>query len=147
VQKEKVYVDSTHVWYINPETSLAAIAITDTGPTDVVITKINIKGLQTQWSGDTNYVVYCKINGTMPGDLQYAANIDPAGTTTINIAGQPYDFTVANEGLTIQSGCSIAFYVAVPNTIMQYDLSEPIRMVISTTQTVYCTETQVQTAP
>jgi hypothetical protein len=126
---------------------LAAIALTDTGPTDVVITKINIKGLQSQWAGTDNYVVYCKINGTMPADLQYVPNIDPAVNTTINIADQPFDFTVANEGLTIQSGNSIAFYIAIPNTIMLYDLSEPIRIVINTPQGVYLTETAVQVAP
>ena len=42
----------------------------------------------------------------MPADLQYVANIDPAVNTTINIADQPYEFTVASEGLTIQSGNS-----------------------------------------
>jgi hypothetical protein len=146
-QKEKVYVDNTHIWYIDPTKSLAAIALTDTGPTDVVITKINIKGIQCQWDGTDNFVVYCKINGTMPADLQYVTNIDPAVTTTINIADQPYDFTVASEGLTIQSENSIAFYIIIPNTIMLYDLSEPVRIIINTTQGVYLAEAAVQVAP
>ena len=147
VQKEKVYVASTHVWYVNQATSLAAIAVTDTGPTDVVLTKINIKGVQCQWNGETNYVVYCKINGTMPADLPYVPNIDPATNTTITIADEPYDFTVANEGLTIQSGTSIALYIAIPNSVMLYDLSEPLRIVVTTTQGAYFMETAAQVAP
>ena len=65
-QKEKVYVDTTYVWYLNPSYSLAAIALTNTGPTDIVITKINIKGLQSQWAGTDNYVVYCKSTEQCP---------------------------------------------------------------------------------
>ncbi len=146
-QKEKVYLDITHVWYMDPTKSLAAIALTNTGLTDVVITKINIKGVQCQWDSTDNFVIYCIINGTMPADLQYTPNIDPAVNTTINIADQPYEFTTASQGLTIQQGNSIAFYIVIPNTIILYDLSDPVRIVINTTQGVYLTETAVQIAP
>ncbi|MCL4430600.1 MAG: hypothetical protein M1167_07585 [Chloroflexi bacterium] len=146
VQKEKLYIASSHVWYVDSNVSIAAVAISDTGPTDAVLTKINVNGLQCQWGGDTNYIVYCEINGTLPGDLPYVADITNQGNTTVDIAGSPYDFTPANEGLTIQAGTSIAFYIVVPNRVMVYDLAEPLPMVITTTQSVYCTETLVQAA-
>ena len=71
VQKEKMYISTSHIWYINSSTSIAAIAICNTGPTDIVLNKINVKGLQCEWNGTANYVAYCKINGTMPGDLPF----------------------------------------------------------------------------
>ena len=144
VQKEKLYITTSHVWYLNSSTSIAAVAICDTGPTDIVITKLDVKGLQCEWNGTSNFVLYCKINGTMPGDLPLITDLTNTQNTTINIGNQPYEFTAAGEGLTIKAGWSIAFYAVIPNRVMVYDLSTPLRMVISTTQGVYCTETLVQ---
>ena len=146
VQKEKLYITTSHVWYINSTNSIAAVGICDTGSTDIVITQLNVKGLQCNWNGTDNYIVYCKINGTMPGDLPFVANLsNTAAATTVYIGNQPYDFTVASEGLTIKSGQSIAFYAVLPNCIGVYELSTPITIVISTTQGVYFAQTLVQT--
>jgi hypothetical protein len=145
VQKEKMYIATSHIWYVNSTTSIAAIAISDTGPTDIVLNKIDIKGLQCEWNGTENYVAYSKINGPMPGDLPFIDDINRSGNTTVFIGNKEYDFEIAGEGLTIKSGWSIAFYVVVPNRVMVYDLSTPLRMVITTTQGIYITETLVQT--
>jgi hypothetical protein len=145
-EKEKVYVASTHIWYINSQTSIAAIGITDTGPTDVILTKINIKGLDCQWNEGDNYMVYCIINETIPGDLQYATNLSPTTNTTINIGNQPFQFTPASNALTLQQGNTLMLYINIPNTIMLYNLSEPLRIIINTTQSVYLSEAQVQVA-
>ena len=145
VQKEKLYITTSHVWYINSTTSITALGICDTGSTDVVITQLNVKGLQCNWNGTDNYIVYCKINGTMSGDLPFVTNLSNNATTTVDIGNQPYNFTVASEGLTIKSGQSIAFYAVLPNCIGVYDLSTPVTIVISTTQGVYFAQTLVQT--
>ncbi|NLE06284.1 MAG: hypothetical protein GX638_15975, partial [Crenarchaeota archaeon] len=112
VQKEKLYIATSHVWYVNSTTSIAAVGICDTGPTDIVISQLNVKGLQCEWNGQTNYVLYCKINGTLPGDLPYVSveNLNRESNTTIPIGGDTYDFVLATEGLTIKSGQSLAFY-------------------------------------
>jgi hypothetical protein len=133
VQKEKLYIPVSHVWYSNSSVSVAAIAISDTGATDIVLSKIDVKGLQCQWNGTSNYVVYAKINGTMPGDMPFINSIDRSGNTTVTIGDQTYEFETATEGLTIQSGWTLAFYIIIPNRVMIYDLSTPLRMVISTT--------------
>jgi hypothetical protein len=146
VQKEKLYIASSHVWYVDSGISEAAVAISNTGPTDAVLTKIDVKGLQVQWNGSDNFVVYCKFPSLMPGDLSYVEGLTSDANTTIPIAGSDYEFTPAQEGLTIPAGTSIAFYIMVPNRVVVYDLSEPLRMVITTTQGVYVTETVVQTA-
>jgi hypothetical protein len=144
VQKEKLYVATTHLWYVNSAESIAAIGISNIGPTDIVLTQINVNGLLCQWNGTTNYVVYCAIKGAIPGDLPLVEEISNTANTTITIGGQPYNFVPASEGLTIKSGWSIAFYVVIPNLISIYDLSTPVQMTISTAQGVYFTETIVQ---
>jgi hypothetical protein len=146
VQKEKMYIASSHVWYINSTTSIAALGISNTGPTDVVITKLNVKGLQCEWNGTSSYVICTVINGTFPGDLPLIINLTNTEDSVIQIGNQPYNFTLALDGLMIKSGYSIAFYAMIPNKVMIYDLSTPITMMLSTAQAVYCTETLVQTA-
>jgi hypothetical protein len=146
VQKEKIFIASSHIWYVNSTTSIAAIGISDIGPTDSVLTKIIVNGLQCDWNGTNNYVIYCEINGSLPGDLPFARQISNIGTTTITIAGQHYTFTVAREGLTVKSGDSTAFYIVVPNCIMVQDVSMPMDIILTTTQAVYSTETLVQSA-
>ena len=144
VQKEKVYIATTHIWYVDSAESIAAIGISNIGPTDIVLTQINVNGLQCQWNGTTNYVVYCAIHGSIPGDLPLIEQISSTANTTITISGQPYHFAVAREGLTIKSGWSIAFYVVIPNLLSVYDLSTPVQVTISTAQGVYFAETLVQ---
>ncbi|MEM2098876.1 MAG: hypothetical protein QXU99_03910 [Candidatus Bathyarchaeia archaeon] len=144
VQKENMYISSSHVWYINSTDSVAAIVATNTGPTDIVLTKIVIKGLQCTWDGEENFVIYCK-NQTSPGDLPFVGNLT-RGDSTINVFGVDYAFTSASEGLTIKSGWTILFYIALPERIMVYDLGQPVRIAIHTTQAVYCSETNTQTA-
>ena len=144
VQKEKVYIATTHIWYVNSAESVAAIGVSNIGPTDIVLTQINVDGMQCQWNGTANYVVYCEISGPIPGDLPFVEGISNTANSTITIGGQPYHFTPASEGLTIKSGHSVAFYIVIPNLISIYDLSTPVQMTISTAQGVYFTDTLVQ---
>jgi Zn-dependent M28 family amino/carboxypeptidase len=126
VQKENLYVASSHVWYVANSTSVAAIAVTNTGPTDIVLAKIVVKGQQCAW----NNVSYSISNETLQGDLLYS---------------RPANLTVATEGLALKSGWTLVAYIDVADRIIVYDLANPVRIVISTTQSVYCTETLVQT--
>jgi hypothetical protein len=144
VQKEKLFIASSHVWYCNSSISVAAIAICDTGATDSVFSKIDVKGLQCQWNGTSNYIVYTKINGTLPADLPLLTEFSRNDITPVAIGDQTYNLTAATEGLSIQSGHTLVFYVVIPAHVIIYDLSTPLRMVITTTQSVYCSETVVQ---
>ena len=140
VQKEKLFMASSHVWYIDNTESIAALGISNIGSTDSVLTKITVNGYQCDWNGANSYVVYCKINGDFPGDLPYTGQISKTGNTLITIDAQQYTFAAASEGLTVKSGNSIAFYIVVPNTILVEDISMPIDIILTTTQGVYCTE-------
>jgi hypothetical protein len=144
VQKENLYISKTHLWYVNRTFSVAAIGITNTGPIDIVLNKVTIKGLECMWNGTTSYVVYCKVNGTIPGDMPFIANFTSTGSNTVNIENQVFTFTSAGEDLTLKSSNSIMFYIALPERLMVYDLGIPVRIVIQTTQSAYCTETLVQ---
>jgi hypothetical protein len=143
VQKEKMYVATSHIWYVNATNSMAALGISDTGPTDIVLSQIAVNGVQCQWNGTDNYVIYAEINGTIPGDLPLE-NITNVGSTTIPIGDQNYTFTAASQGLTIKSEWSVVFYINIPNCLSIYNLSQAVQITITTAQGVYFTETLVQ---
>ena len=70
VQKESLYIPGVHLWYVNSTSAVGAIGVTNTGPTDVVLSKITIKGLPCLWNnGTTGFVLYNKTAGALPGDL------------------------------------------------------------------------------
>jgi hypothetical protein len=142
VTKETLFIPSSHIWYVNGNFSVAAVAITDTGATDIVVAKLEVKGLTCQWSGNESYVVYTRINGTLPGDLPFVGNF--TGNATVTIAGQEYVFSQAGTGLTLKAGETVVFYAAVPNRMMLYDLARPVNIMLSTSQSVYCTEALVE---
>ncbi|MCW4044255.1 MAG: hypothetical protein NWE94_01910 [Candidatus Bathyarchaeota archaeon] len=144
VQKESMYIASSHIWYVNSTYSIGAIAATNTGPTDIVLTRLVIKGMQCAWNGETNFVVYCKEQNS-PGDLPFVANLTREDNV-IAISNSTYTFTATSEGLTLKSGWTIMFYIVIPECIMVYDLGTPVRITLATTQAVYCTETNVQTS-
>ena len=145
VQKESVYISQAHLWYVNSTYSSGALAITNTGPTDIMLNKINIKGLTCAWNGTQNYIIYAKSNQPLQGDLPFTSTFSNRASANITVGNQVYTLEVAQEGLTLKSGSTMMFYIALPDRLMVYDLGAPVRIVISTTQVVYCSETLVQT--
>jgi hypothetical protein len=51
IQKEKLFMASSHVWYIDNTVSIAALGISNIGSTDSVLTKITVNGYQCDWNG------------------------------------------------------------------------------------------------
>lgn len=60
VQQEKLYLSSVSVWYENSNSSLGSIIVTNTGATDVILSKVTIKGRDSTWNGTSTYVLYTK---------------------------------------------------------------------------------------
>jgi hypothetical protein len=143
MSKENLIIPITHLWYVDGSSSLAAIGLTNTGSTDVIINKITVKGINCQWNADdSSFILYNKINGAIPGDLPFTEVARPEATITI--AEEPYTFSIATQGLSLKAGSSMACYIALPGNLMIYDMGQPVRVVVSTTQAVYTIEANVE---
>jgi hypothetical protein len=44
VQQEKMYLSNVAVWYKNSSSALGSLLVTNTGETDIVLSKVTIKG-------------------------------------------------------------------------------------------------------
>jgi len=144
--KEGLIMPTTHLWYVNETSSVAAVGVTNTGSTDIIINKLTIKGIDCEWNASSDsFVLYNRTVGALPGDLQFVDITRPETNTTITIAGEPYEFNLASQGISLKAGSSMAIYIAVPNNLMIYDTGQPVRLSIQTTQTVYTIEANVET--
>jgi hypothetical protein len=136
---------SAHVWYVNSNASVGGIILTNSGQTDAIISKITINGANCIWNnhGDS-FILYNKTVGSFPGDLQFTA-ISPVNQE-ISIGNQKFQFEAASEGVSLKAGSSMALYIQTPNNIMVYNMGTPVTIVITTTQAIYSTQTNVESS-
>jgi len=146
VQQESLYLAKYHVWYKNSTFFVGCVAVVNTGSTDVVLSKVTVKGAECVWNGTTSYVLYNKTNEMLSADMPYVSTFNKTGTNTVHMCNKDYNFVVAEENLILPPGWTLMFYVVNPGHIMVYDIGTPIRVAIFTAQSVYCTETIVEAA-
>jgi len=144
VQQENLFLANVAVWYKNSTDSLGSLLVTNTGATDIVLSKVTIKGQESQWNGTSNYVLYTKVEGALSAKLEYISNFNQTGTNTVTLDGTPHDMTVVSENLILQSGWSMLFFIVNPGNLMVYDVGTPMRVTLSTAQALYATETIVK---
>ena len=144
VQQEKLYLSNVAVWYKNSTTSLGSLLVTNTGATDIVLSKVTIKGQESPWNGTQTYVLFTKIEGILAANLEYVSNFNKTGTNQLTLDGIDYDFDVVSENLILQSGWTMLFFIVNPHNLIVYDVGTPVRVTISTGQALYATETIVK---
>ena len=144
VQQEKLYLANVAVWYKNSTDALGALLVTNTGETDIVLSKVTIKGQESPWNGTSTFVLYTKIEGILTAKMEYVENFNQTGSNSLNLEGTDYDFTVVSENLILQSGWTMLFFIVNPGNLIVYDVVTPARVTISTGQALYATETIVK---
>ena len=143
VLQENLFLANVDVWYKNNTTSLGSLLITNTGETDIVLSKVTIKGQECSWNSTSTYVLFTKVEGALSANPEYVENFTRTETNTLNLGGTDYDFEVVGENLILQFGWSMMFFIVNPGKLMVYDVGTPIRVTISTAQALYATETIV----
>jgi hypothetical protein len=141
VQQEKLYLSNVAVWYKNNTCSLGSVIVTNTGETDIVLSKVTIKGQESPWNGTSSYVLYTKTEGILSSSLEFVSTFNQTGENTVTLEGTTYNFTVVSENLILQSGWTMVFFIVNPANLIVYDVGTPIRVTISTGQALYATET------
>ena len=123
VQQEKLYLSNVAVWYKNSTTSLGSLLVTNTGATDIVLSKVTIKGQESPWNGTQTYVLFTKIKGILAANLEYISNFNKTGTNQLTLDAIDYDFDVVSENLILQSGWTMLFFIVNPQNLIVYDVA------------------------
>ncbi|MEM1660327.1 MAG: hypothetical protein QXR17_04195 [Candidatus Bathyarchaeia archaeon] len=147
-QKESLYLTKCNVWYKNSTYSLVSLVIVNNGPTDVILSKITIKGQDCPWNSTETYMLYNKTKNIVMANMPYVENVTNKGdeANKIKIGDAEFTFKVAGDDFVLQSGWIMLVYVVKPANIMIYDLGTPVRITVATAQGVYCIETNVKAA-
>jgi len=143
-QQENLFLSKVDVWYKNSTNSLGSLLVTNTGETDIVLSKVTIKGQECAWNSSTSYVLFTKVEGILSANVEYVENFTQTGSNTLTFDETTYDFEVVGENMILQSGWSMLFFIVNPGKRMVYDVGAPIRVTISTAQALYATETIVK---
>jgi len=125
VQQESLSLTFTHVWVGPTGTSQAAIVVKNTGGRDVVINKIEVRGI----AGTFGTNVFTN-----------AASTDPAAVA----ATTGLTATTANTPITLASGSAIQVYITDPTSVSINDIGTTIGITVFTAQAMYYQETNVQ---
>ena len=144
IQQEKMYLSNVAVWYKNTTTSLGSLLVTNTGETDIVLSKVTVKGQESTWNGTETFVLFTKVEGVLSTNIEYVSNFNQTGENKLTFDAVEYDFTVVSENLILQPGWTMLFFIVNPGNLIVYDVGTPVRVTISTGQSLYATETIVK---
>jgi len=131
VQEENLVMVRQHVWFnTTAQGAQAAVAITNTGGRDVVISKVAVRGQTCPWTN-----AYTALATWNTGDLKYVPVTDLTNAT----------FTLApSTGLTLKSGATMILYITAPDSISVNDVGLTVALTVFSAQAIYYKETNVE---
>jgi hypothetical protein len=146
VQQESLKVSCASVWVDPAGTAQAAMLITNTGGRDVVISKIEVRGIAATFGAGGNVYDQLNVGGTIPGTLsaEKAAYLT-AGNQTVFTGDTTTKLAISSGQLVLTSGSTMAVYITAPTSVSIQDIGTTIGMTVFTAQAMYYQETNVQT--
>jgi len=142
MQIELLRLSNEHIWVFDNGTAFGAVAIDNIGGRDVVIDKIQVRGVEAQWSN----VYYMRrpiplatwlncpnSTGHSWSSFQYTENTTAA-------------FVVATTGLPLASGDTLIIFIVNPDNISLDDIGTTAGVTVFTRSAQYVVECNVQSA-
>ena len=140
-QQEALKVTKQAVWVYGDGTAYAAIAIDNVGGRDVVIDKIQIRGVEAPWSS----VYYIRLNSTISTSLN-CPNATPNWTNFEYTSGETATFTNDTNDKPLASGDTMILYVVNPDSVTVSDIGVTIGITVFTENAQYYVECNVKSA-
>ncbi len=148
VQQESVSVKNAHIWVNSAGKAEGAIMISNLGGRDVVIGKIEIRGIPCAW-GNVFF-----LNAVNTGNTPDAGLTLPLPYMTYPVTAQAVtsggnqifatSLAAAGGQLILPSGGVMIIYTNDPNSVTINDIGTTIGITVFTAQGMYYTETNVQ---
>ena len=139
-QQEELRLTKQAVWVDADDTAYAALAIDNVGGRDVVIDKVQVRGVEAAWT-DVNYI---RLPAAVSGSLISPAAI--ANWTEFEYAtGSNANFTSGSTDLPLASGNTLIIYITSPDSINVNDVGTTIGLTVFTENAQYYVECNVRT--
>ena len=140
IQTEDARLSKQHVW-VNSTGAVAALKVQNLGGRDILIDKIEVRGVEATWSS----VYYYRVpSGTsIAGDLNVTSYSNLSGAS-VSIDSKTY--TQASSDMPLISGGELFVYIKGPGNVDVNDIGTTVSFSVFTGLTQYITECNVQSA-
>jgi hypothetical protein len=139
-QQEELRLSKQAVWVYADDTAYAALAIDNVGGRDVVIDKVQVRGVEAAWT-DVHYI---RLSAAISGSL-----ICPASTANwtefVYTSGVNATFAAASTDLPLASGDTMIVFISSPDSINVNDVGTTIGLTVFTENAQYYVECNVRT--
>jgi len=148
-QQEDLRISKQAIWVCENATNdvyvYAAFTIDNVGGRDVVIDKIQVRGVEAPWSS----VAYKRLNSSVTGSLvapndTYDQSL-PSTNFIYTSGGDKANFTTASDDIPLASGDTLVVYILNPGSITVNDIGTTIGITVYTENAQYYVETNVRT--
>ncbi|MEM2129349.1 MAG: hypothetical protein QXZ70_01995 [Candidatus Bathyarchaeia archaeon] len=142
-QQEDLRLSKQAMWVYANGTAFAAVAVDCVGGRDVVIDKIQVRGVEAAWST----VRYLRLDSPISGSL-LCPQVSPAPWSSMEyVEGEdPASFTTPSTDLPLASGDTLIIYITSPDSLNVNDIGTTIGLTIFTENAQYYVECNVRAA-
>jgi len=141
-QQEQLRLTKQAVWVnATGDYSFAALAIDNVGGRDVVIDKIQVRGVEVSWSS----VSYLRLNSPVSGSLIAPNSSSLPGDNFEYVSGTTGNFTQGSSDIPLASGDTLVVYIQNPDSISINDIGTTVGITVYTENAQYYVECNIQT--
>ena len=140
-QQEALKLSKQEIWVYGNGTAYAALAIDNVGGRDVVIDKIQVRGVEASWSN----VYYIRRSSAVSTSLN-CPDAAPTWTNFTYTSGQTATFTNDTNDKPLASGDTMILYIRNPESISVSDIGVTIGITVFTENAQYYVECNVKSA-
>jgi hypothetical protein len=140
-QQEALKLSKQEVWVYGDGTAFAALAIDNVGGRDVVIDKIQIRGVEASWSN----VYYIRRSSSISTSLNCPSS-SPDWNNFTYTDGQTATFSNDTNDKPLASGDTMILYIQNPESVTVSDIGVTIGITVFTENAQYYVETNVKSA-
>ena len=141
-EQEDVSISKQHIW-VNSTGSLAAFMLQNLGGKDILIDKIEIRGVEADWS--TVFFERIPSGSSFTDDFSVQnPTLFNGSSTSVPVGSYTYD--QASEDIPVQSGGVLLFYIYSPDNISVDDIGKTVSITVYTMNGQYIVECNVESA-
>ena len=145
-QQEQLRLSKQKVWVnTSGDYVYAALTIDNVGGKDVVIDKIQVRGVEASWSN----VAYLRLSSPVSSSLiapnsSYSSSLP--GDNFVYVSGTKGDFSTASSDLPLASGDTLVIYIKSPDSINANDIGTTVGITVFTENAQYYVECNIKTS-
>jgi len=140
-QQEELRLTKQVIWVYHNDTAFAAIAVDNVGGRDVVIDKVQVRGVESSWSA----IYYLRLSEAISTSLN-CPNATHSWTGFLYTTGKTGNFVAKSTELPLASGDTAILYITHPDSLSVNDIGTTVGITVYTQNAQYYVECNVKSA-